>query len=45
MKRIEKLKHDENRFKMYTASVIKEMIDKTNELIEVVNEKEKVKKR
>ena len=41
MAKIEKIEYDENRFKMHTADVIKEMIAKTNEIIDVVSKDEK----
>ena len=45
MGKIEPLVWDGNRFKMYTEDVMRELFDKTNEIIEKVNEKsETVKK-
>lgn len=38
MAKIEKLKYDENRFKLCTTAVIEEMIAKINEIIDVVNQ-------
>ena len=42
MSKIEKLEYDENRVKMHgPADVIKEMIAKMNEIIDVVSKKER----
>jgi len=40
MEKIEPLVYDSNRFKLYTEDVIRELIEKANEIIDVVNGKE-----